>query len=180
MRFNLTSLGSLPNVRIDRARRWTEAFCFAVFTLVVIAAPIYYYLAHHGFAGWMPAQTVALVLLAFLSVMGALFFAGAAPPPTSVTVDSEGLAFELKGRQTWRLTWTDPALALRVFRTEGSTRRSTPGPPMIIAIGPLSTRNYLTREAYDEIVAQATAHGLSLAEMPGSRPGWTRTIISHE
>lgn len=178
MRFDLSSLRTLPGVRVVRVRRWTGAVCFTLFAFISVAAPVYYYGAHRGFTGWTSAQTAALVFVAFLSGMGALFFAGAAPPPTSIDVGPEGLAFELKGRQTWRVSWADPALFLRIYHSEGPARNGRQGSPMIIAMGRFSSRNYLTREAYDEIIAQATAHGLQVATVPASRVGWTRTTIT--
>lgn len=179
MRFDLSGLGALPVTRTLRILRATGVICFAIFAFFVVAAPTYYYLSNHGFAGWTVAQTVALVFVAFLSVMGLLIVAAGAPPPTSVEVTAEGVAFESNGRPTWKISWADPDLSLRVFRTAGSTRGGQQSPPMIVAMGRLSSRNYLTMEAYDEIISQAVVRGLRVTDGPASRPGWTRTVIAH-
>lgn len=177
MRFDLTSQESLSAVKVDKVRRWAGAICVVVFAFILVAAPVYYYLGHLGFSGWMPAQTVALGFVAFLSGAGALVYRGAAPPATSVEVTSDELVFELRNQPTWRVAWSDTNLSLRLFRTDGTARRGVGAPPTIVAVGPHSTSIYLTREAFDAIVHQARTKGLRVVDLPGSRPGWTRTVI---
>ena len=177
MRFDLRSQHSLPNVRSMRRVQLVIVIGWILYATTVVYGCVASYVRHDGFAGWPAAQTMVLVDFSLLSGVSAFILLAAGAPPLSVEVSPTGVVFEFKGHRTWRVAWADPKLSFRVSRTDGTLQHGVLPPQLIVVMGRFARRNYLTREAYDEILRQAALLRLRVDDVPGPRPGWFRTTI---
>jgi hypothetical protein len=178
VRFDLSTLSSLPALRGTRATHWTGAALSALFASLLTVSLVVRPLVTGEAASLTAIQQVAIALFLALALLGVLIFFTTAPCPTGVTVGRTGVTYEYRrGRQT-RLDWTRPGFRLRIERTDGVVRRGVQYPGFVVAIGGFPAQKYLTREAFDEIVRQARANGLTVAEGPSNVPGFARTTIS--
>lgn len=168
---------------VPDSKNWpvrTAGVAMIVVSALVAALALWdYYLTPSGLPGGGHRLVPVLLVCTFFVVAGGLFSVIATPVPTSVEVDSNGIALVYPGGRVERYLWADRSLQLRFERTQGVIRRGLMGPPMVVLMGGRPPRRYLSVEAFDAIVQQALAHGLRVQDEPSPFPGFTRTVIRH-
>lgn len=96
-------------------------------------------------------------------------------PPDSLTVDDAGIEFGYSGGRIRTLRWDQRGFRLILFSTEGAGDRVSQGRG---ARSVEAIANVVPTEAFDEIIARATAHDLTLKVSRAGRSGWSRHTIS--
>jgi hypothetical protein len=177
MRFDLTELRDLPELRTEAVLRWFGAVMFAVFGGLLVESVVVQAAVRH-MPVWTTRGAVAFPFVAVIAVCGLLIFFVGGPPPSGIAVDRDGVTFEFKHRRAQRWDWTRPGFAMQIDATDGVVRRGVKGSAMIMVRGLFPARRYLTRDAYREVVRQARASGLEVSEGPSNIPGFTRTTVS--
>lgn len=177
MRYDLRGLRGLPFLRARRLGRWIGASLALVFGFLAAYAVVGYWVQHGRNPPW---QSTALVLLIPLFFMGAglfwVFASGRDDDFMEVGVDR--LQFLRSSRVTATWLWSDPRLVLTIELTNGVGRRGAQIPPMIFITGGRPAQRYLTSEAYEALILEASHQGLQVSASPSSLyPGWTRTVV---
>jgi hypothetical protein len=174
-RYDLSSLGQLPEARSRRKVLWAGRGLVVAFSIFLPAELAYGSYIHHGFANWIPGIVLLLAITSMMIVFGTLFIRTARTVAMSVEVDAQGFRFDFGDSRPWRGAWSDPRLRLQLVKfspTDGT-------PSSILAAGNSAQRAYLTPEAFDELVRQASANGLRAVQTrPASNPSALLTTIS--
>ncbi len=174
VRFDLNETKSLPAAIMARRSRWFVGG-LAVFVTVGAAASIAYVMVHHL---WTPLdlEWVAGVLL--VDAMFLMIYLGSVPQADSIDMDRECLRFTYPSSRIRTVRWLDPRLKIDIGTTAGAPDSLSKGQPLHVLYGYRPFQTYLTRDAFQGIVAAAKEQGLSLEEKRGPRSGWTRTVIT--
>jgi hypothetical protein len=175
MRYDLSSQAKLPQAQSRRQVLWVGRGMIVAFSVVLPAELIYGYYAHHGFTNWIPGIVLLLAIASMMIAAGTVCIRTARTVAMSVEVDAQGFQFDFGDSRPWRAEWRDPRLRLQLVKfspTDGT-------PPSILAAGSSAQRAYLTPEAFDELVRQASANGLRAVQTrPATSPSAVLTTIS--
>lgn len=147
--------------------------------LLLAGLGLYYAITAEVGAGWTRASFFVSVFALFISIVLLIggfwkWSAGAA----EVSVDGAGITFKYPSGRIRRVLWSGQGLPLTIQHTEGVDDEISRGRPVQAVSGRLWLQDFLSTEAYREILTMAKNGGLSLTESPGLRPGWTRQTIS--
>jgi hypothetical protein len=168
MKYDLTRLRSRREYRTDRGMRWLAVCLIVVGGLAIVfdgGLQAILYATHLSHASVQPYVGIVLFFEAGFILFGILFFRQAGPGTISAEVSDDGVIFQYSGGRSRQLNWSDPRFVLRIDRDDRRARYDA-GEPRIVAIGHSPVKTFLTREVFDEIVRQASAHGLRIASEP--------------
>jgi hypothetical protein len=179
MRFDLRGLRTLPALRARMGLRLMGAVAVAFFTFLAAYAIVGYYIIHGGYSGWSESSSLALVIPLFFLSVGVYLIKITGPGEDYVNVDDRGLSFVRPSGSSRFLGWADLRFRLRMQLTNGLDRHGSRSTPMIFVAGRFPAQTYITQEAYEAILRQAAAKGLTASTGPSKLvSGWSETVIA--
>ena len=174
VRFDLNETKSLPAALMARRSRWLVGG-LTIFVTAAAAATIAYAVTHR-LSTPLDSSWIAGVL--FVDVIFLLIYLGATPQANFIDVNQEGVHLMYPGGRVRTVHWLDSGLKVDMGQTPGAPDGLSKGRPLHVLYGYRPFQTFLTKGAFEGVLAAARERGLLIEEMRGPRPGWTRTIIT--
>jgi hypothetical protein len=172
--FDLRDTRNYPLARNARNGRWLFLGLF-----VFVAGGFLYAVVSFAAKGaWTATNLTFLALGIWICGMFAYIAVGYTPQAEYLELNERGMQLRYASGRIQTILWADPKLKLKLERNELSGRAARPMPSMWVLLGNRPSQNYLTQEAFDELIRQARGRGLTVGIRPARRPGWTRFNIT--